>query len=166
MKSVLLCFFLALCFSSLAQQDTMTPAYLRHPEVPGLQLLRTDSTRYTNDDLPKKKQVLLMLFSPDCDHCQHEAEQLAANKKALADTHIIMASTYPLFRLTAFADKYGLSGMTNVVLAKDPYYILVSFYALRQFPYLALYDKKRKLIKTFEGAVGVDQVLKAFANAR
>jgi thiol-disulfide isomerase/thioredoxin len=166
MKLFLLCFFMAAAFSSFAQTDTMAPAYKRYPEVPGLQLLLSDSTKYTNDDLPKKKQVLLMLFSPDCDHCQHEAEQIAANKEALSNTHIVMATTYPLFRLKAFAEKYGLADMPNVVMTKDPYYLLISFYSLRSLPYLSLYDKKRKLIRTYEGSVSIDKVLQAFEEAR
>jgi hypothetical protein len=33
-------------------------------------------------------------------------------------------------------------------------------------PYLALYDKKGKLIRTFEGAVGVDKILSSFAGSK
>ena len=103
-----------------------------------------------------------MLFSPDCDHCQHEAQEIVARKADFRNTHIIMATTYPIARMNEFAATYGLDKMENVVMAKDPFYVLLSFYSIRQFPYLALYDKKRKLIKTFEGSVGIDAVLQAF----
>lgn len=71
--------------------------------------------------MPKRKQLLLVLFSPDCDHCQHEAEQIVARKEDLCDTHIIMATTFPIIRINEFAEKYGLDKMENVVMAKDPY---------------------------------------------
>ena len=155
-------FFTCCTFSLFAQQDTGLPPYQRYPTVPGLQLLRTDSTKYTKEDLPKQKPLLLLLFSPDCDHCQHEAEQLAANKEAFQNMHIVLVSTYPLYRLKEFAAKYGLDQMQNVVMTKDPYYLLVAFYAVRNLPYRALYDKKGKLIRTFEGSVEMEKVIAAF----
>lgn len=162
-------FLLVLTFSisaSFAQQDTLQPPYKRYPEIPGLQLFLSDSSKYTNQNLPKKKQVLLMLFSPDCDHCQHEAEQIVARKEDFRNTHIIMVTTYPILRMNEFTVKYGLDKMENVVMAKDPFYLLLSFYAIRNFPYIALYDKKGKLIRTFEGSVGVDRILQAFTQSR
>lgn len=160
--------FLYCCVSAVSaqQQDTTLPAYKRYPTVPGLQLFLADSTKYTNENLPSKKQLLLMLFSPDCDHCQHEAEQIVANREALKDTHIIMTSSYPLARIREFGERYHLTEMNNVVLTKDPYYVLLSFYAVKSLPYLALYDKNRKLIRTYQGSVGIEQLLQSFKDAR
>lgn len=167
MKFLITLFLIGLSLFSFAQQDTSVPAYKRYPVIPGLQLLLQDSvTKYTKDNIPKKKQVLLMLFSPDCDHCQHEAEQIAKHKEDFKNTHILMVSTFPLFRLKEFSEKYGLNQMENVVVAKDPYYLLVSFYAIRNYPYLAMYNKKGDLIQTFEGTMGIDKILETFNSAK
>src|SRR4051794_20050797 len=94
--------FIFFCFGATAygQKDTILPAYKRYPTLPPLQLLLSDSTtKYTKENVPKKKPVLLMLFSPDCEHCQHEAEQLVANKEAFKDIYIIMAATLPLYKM-------------------------------------------------------------------
>jgi hypothetical protein len=34
-----------------------------------------------------------------------------------------------------------------------------SFYRFHNLPFLALYDKKGKLVTTFEGSVGMDKIL-------
>ena len=164
-KAMKLIFFLATVLMttiSFAQQDPTQPAYKRYPTIPGLQLLSLDSTAYTKEQLPRKKQVLIMLFSPDCDHCQHETEQIVANKEAFADTHILMVSTLPLFRLKEFEKQYGLEQMQNVTITKDPYYVLISFYSLRMFPFMALYNRKGDLIQTYQGSVGVEKILATF----
>ncbi|MDQ3279281.1 MAG: redoxin domain-containing protein [Bacteroidota bacterium] len=161
------CFFflIAILLSTtiFAQQDNTLPPYKRYPTVPGLQLLSLDSTVYTKENLPKKRQLLVMLFSPDCDHCQHEAEELVANKEGFRDKQILMVSTYPLFRVKEFAVKYGLDQMENVTLTKDPFYNLIAFYAVRSLPHLALYNRKGDLIQTYSGKVGIDKVLTMFA---
>jgi thioredoxin-related protein len=165
MKILLTICLLIFSFVASAQPDTTTPIYKRFPTLPPLQVLLPDSlTKYTKEDIPKKKQVLIVLFSPDCDHCKHEAEELVAQKESFKNIHIIMVSTYPFYRIKEFADAYGLSGLQNVVLAKDPSYFLMTFYNIRNFPYMALYDKKGKLIETVEGLQPMEKILALFKN--
>lgn len=167
MKSIFAFLLVCSSFAAFAQKDTMAPAYKRYPMLPALQLLLSDSTtKYTKDNVPKNKPVLLMIFNPDCEHCQHEAEQIVANKEALKKIHIIMATNYTIAKMNAFGDTYGLNKMDNVVLAKDPYYILPVFYQMHNMPYLALYDKKGNLITTYEGSVGIQTLLTAFNKAK
>lgn len=164
MKFFLSFFFLTLGIAGFGQQDSVLPAYQRYPTLPALQLLLSDSTtKYTKENVPKKKPVLLIFFSPDCEHCQHETEQLMLNKEALKDIHIVMATTLPIYKMKAFAEQYGLTELPNVVVGRDLYYLLPGFYEIRNLPYLALYDKKGKLIQTFEGNVGWEKILQTFA---
>jgi thioredoxin-related protein len=167
MKSSLLFLLLTITSASFAQLDTMRPAYQRYPTVPSLQLILADSvTKYTKANLPKNKAVLIMLFSPDCEHCKQEAEQIAARNEEFKNIHIIMATTYPLYRMQEFSEAYNLGAMRNVVVAKDHYYLLPPFYDIRNFPFAALYTKKGDLIKVFEGSVGVDKILAAFKQGK
>lgn len=145
----------------------MLPPYQRYPNVPPLQLLLQDSaTKYTKADLPKKKPVLVMMFSPDCDHCQHTAEAFAANADKLKDIHILMITTAPLHRMKEFAETYKLSAMANVVMAKDIYYLLPPFFDMRSFPFMALYNKKGDLIKAVDGSIAVDKLLELFNSSK
>ena len=157
-----MCFAL-IGFNGFSQIDTTTPPYKKFPSLPPLQLILADSaTKYTKADLPKKKPVLIMLFSPDCDHCQHEAESFAANAEALKNIHVLMITTYPIYRMAAFAEKYGVNRMKNVVVAKDPYYQMIPFYDVRNFPFLALYDKKGNLLQAMEGSVSIEKISDIF----
>lgn len=163
MRTIFLLLLVSIAVAASAQPDTLTPPFKRYPTVPALQLVMGDSTvKYTKADLPKKKPVLLMLFSPDCEHCQHEAEMFAANSEALKDIHIVMISTYPLYRLKEFAETYKLTGLKNVVVAKDPYYILPPFYAIRNYPFMALYNKRGNLLTTIEGTATMERLLGEF----
>src|SRR5438128_12648826 len=108
MKFFLSLFLLAVSATAFSQKDTALAPYQRFPTLPPLQLLLADSiTKYTTADLPKKKPVLIMLFSPDCEHCQHETEQLIAHKEDFKNIHILMVTTLPVYRMKALADKDG-----------------------------------------------------------
>ncbi len=159
---LLLTIFSATAFS---QADTTTPVYKRFPTLPPLNLVLSDSmTKYTTEDIPKRKPVLIMFFSPDCEHCQHETQELVANKDSFKNVHIIMVSTYPYYRIRAFAESYGLTKMNNVVMAKDPNYFLLTFYSIHNFPFVAMYNKKGGLVGTLEGSKPIEKVIEALKN--
>ena len=61
-----------------AQKDSTQPAYKRFPSIPPFKILLTDSSTYfTKNDLPKKTPVMIMIFNPPCEHCQHETAELS-----------------------------------------------------------------------------------------
>ena len=163
MKTLLAFCFAVLSISAFAQTETIAPPYKRFPFLPPLQLLLADSTtKYTKDDLPKNKQVLVVLFSPDCEHCQHEAEMFYAGREMLSKIHIVMITTYPIYRMKEFSENYGLNNMQNIVMTKDPHYLMIPFFDVRNFPFMAFYDKKGKLIDTFQGTATIEKILDKF----
>lgn len=161
---ILFTLILGLSFlAGFSQQAPDKAPYLRFPTLPPMQLLLADSTtRFTRNDLPRKKPVLLMIFSPDCSHCQHTAEEMVANKERLKDLHIVMATLHPLWQMNEFVNKYQLRQIPNLTVGKDFSYILPSFYGIRNLPYLAFYNKKGTLITGFEGSMPLDRILKTF----
>ena len=166
LKSFLSLLLFSVSLTVFGQQDSILPAYQRYPTLPPFQLFLADSSKYTKENVPKKRAVLLILFSPDCEHCQHETEQLVLKKDSLKNIFIVMATTLPIFKMKAFAEKYRLNEMTNVVVARDAYYFLPAFFEIHNLPYMALYGKKGKLLKTFEGTVGWEKVLATFEEAK
>ena len=164
MKKWLLCLMI-LIGGTMAQAqmaDTTLAPYLRYPTLPPLQLLLGDSTKYVKDDLPRKKPVLLMLFSPDCSHCQHTAEELLQYKNEIKDIHIVMATLTTVEKMNSFVDKYRLKELPNVVVGRDMYHLMPSYYNIKNLPYLAFYNKKGELIRGFEGSMSVEKILSVF----
>ena len=148
---------------TLTAQNVTEPPYKRFPTLPPIQLLLGDSaTKYTKENIPSKKPVLVLLFSPDCNHCQHTAEEMYNNRDALKGIHIVMSTVLSLYEMNSFMNKYKLNEMKNVVAGKDIYFLLPPFYAIKNFPYMAMYNKKGNLIMGFEGSMGIDKVIKVF----
>ena len=162
MKYIFFTCFLLGCIT-IAAQSISDPPYKRFPTLPPIQLLLGDSiTKYTKENIPDKKPVLVMLFSPDCNHCQHTAEEMYKNKEALKNIHIVMATVLSLTEMNAFMMKYKLTEMINVVVGKDIYFLLPPFFAIKNFPYMAMYNKKGNLITGFEGSMSIDKLINVF----
>lgn len=151
------------CQAGFSQSTAPEPAYKRFPTLPPLQILLGDSsTKYTKADIPKKRPVLIMLFSPDCSHCQHTAEELLAHKDDFKDIQIIMTTVHSISQMNDFVQKYRLNEMPGLTVGKDLYFILPPFYDVKSFPYLAFYNKKGNLIMGFEGSMPIARVLEVF----
>lgn len=151
------------CLTGFCQTNEPEPAFKRFPTLPPLQLLLGDSaTKYTKDNIPKKKPVFIMLFSPDCTHCQHTAEEMVAHKEELKDVYIIMATMHSLVQMNEFVQQYHLGELPNLTVGKDVYFILPGFYNVRYLPYMAFYNKKGELISAREGGLPIPKVIELF----
>lgn len=155
-----------LSFSGFCQVDNTPPPYKRFPGLPPVKILLGDSTSwFTKEQVPAKKDVLYMIFSPECSHCQHETEELVAHKQDFKNIQIVMVTMQPLWEMKDFIIKYKLNEMPNVVVGKDIYYTTPSFYNIHNLPFLAMYDTSGNVIRTFEGSMPIEKVLEAFNTA-
>jgi thioredoxin-related protein len=161
MKKYIL-FFYALAFAQVgfAQGDSIQAPYLRFPNFPPVKLLMPDSISYfTKDKLPKKSPVMLMLFNPQCDHCQHETEEIIRSIGQFKNIQIIMVTSVPLSSMNEFREKYKLAAYENIIVAQDTHYFLPSYYMIHNLPFLAFYNKKKELISVFQGSMPIEKVL-------
>jgi thioredoxin-related protein len=107
-----------------------------------------------------------MFFSPDCEHCKHQTEAILADFKDFKDIEIVMATYQPFSEMKDFNTHYRIFDHPNIMMGRDEKFVLPGFYRIRNLPYLALYDKKGKLITTFEGNQKADTILDAFNNEK
>ena len=153
--------FFLVCAHGYCQQDT-TALFLRFPEVPPFTLVKTDSGLITKQDLKKNQPVILMYFNPECSHCRHQLEDMLNRMEELKEIQIILATYRSIEELSLFQEKYKLAEYPNILAGRDTKYFIQPFYKIKNLPYLALYDKKGKLIRTYEGNVKVDTLVEAF----
>ena len=90
-----------------AQADT-DPPFKRFPTVPPINLLQADSTNLTKANLKKNQPTMIMYFSPGCDHCQHQTEDMIRRMDELKDIQIVMATYAPMEEMNDFIAKYNL----------------------------------------------------------
>jgi thiol-disulfide isomerase/thioredoxin len=167
MKNALMFFVLFFLFiPGFAQTDTTKiPPYQRYPVLPPIQILLSDSlTMYTKAQIPHGKPVLFMIFSPDCSHCQFETEELIGHMDELRDVQIVMITYHPISAMKDFISNYGLTKYSNIVVGKDIYYITTGFFDIHNIPYMAMYNKKGKLIEGFEGSLPITKVIETLHN--
>ena len=164
MKRLVFFILLLICLgkNGYAQADTSL-LYLRFPTIPPFKITNVaDSSYFTKDDLKKKKPVMIIIFSPDCEHCQHETKELTSHIELFKNVQIIMASVLEHKYLKKFYEEYKIADFPNIIMGRDPSYFLGTFFKVRSFPVLFLYDKKGNFIEKFDGTVSLETVAESF----
>ncbi len=126
------------------------PPYLKNPGIPPFKLLEVDSVHFiTKDDLKKNHKVLIMFFSPECEHCKHQMKDILADFNKFKDIEIVMATFQPFEEMKSFYNYFRIADHPNIMMGRDEKYMLPPYYRMQSLPYLALYDKKGQFITTF-----------------
>jgi thioredoxin-related protein len=164
MKEILIAaFLLVTSYIDFAQQNPQHPQKQQSPVIPPFHILKVDSSGYyTNTDLKKHHETIIMYFSPECEHCKHQTEDILNDMAKFRNIEIVMATYFPLKEMKEFYDHYEIAKYHNIIMGRDERYSIPSYYILHSFPFLALYDKNGKLITTLEGNQKTATLLDAF----
>lgn len=116
--------------------------------IPKNKVLNTDSIlKPFASFLKTPKPVVVMFYSPDCDHCQTELEAiLNAN---LTEIQFVLVSNRPLFLLKPFAKKYKLSQYKNITIISDYKNEIARYYGIGSYPSMVIYNAKHEAVKRF-----------------
>jgi cytochrome oxidase Cu insertion factor (SCO1/SenC/PrrC family) len=161
MKNWLLLSMTLLLFAASFSQ-TGQPPYKFNKNIPAFEIETVKNGVFKSSKLKKNVPLVIMFFSPGCDHCITQFESMKKRMNELKKFQIVMATYQPIEELADFDKKYQISNYPNITTGRDSKYFFPPFFEISNFPYLAFYDKHGKLIDTYEGNLSVDNMLKKF----
>lgn len=156
---VLCCLLLISCKTETKPQESQDAVVdVQQNDLPAIRLTFPDGKKMTGRELVGK--TVLVLFQPDCDHCQREAEQIAAFSKSFEQYNVYFISSAPIGEILKFADTYHLAGRPNFFFAETPFDDVVNIIGPIETPSLYIYSQERKLVQSFNGEVAIEVVVK------
>lgn len=127
-------------------------------DLPKLPITTLDGTKLMVNEL--KGSTVLVLFQPDCDHCQREAAQIRENIAAFDGYKIYFVSDANLPQLSQFAKTYKLSDQRNVHFAQTTINDILNQVGPIEAPSLFVYSPEGRLVKSFIGETPIEEILK------
>ncbi|WP_169818777.1 TlpA family protein disulfide reductase [Niabella ginsenosidivorans] len=107
-----------------------------------------DGTGFTYQQIEKNRPLLLIYFSPTCDHCKEFVAALLQNRNRWKDKQVVLISYEHIREVKAFADSYHLSAYPNIKIGSEGYtFVVQQYYQIQRFPFVALFSRQGKLIK-------------------
>ena len=160
-KIILYIAFLVMAKVTAAQTDT-SALYYKYPDVPPFTVIKVpDSTKFVKADLITKKPVIIMVFSPDCDHCTHEVKEIIAHMDLFKNTQILLIAHLDFHYLKTFYQDYHIADYPNISLGRDFSYFFGTFFKIKYLPAIFVYNKKGKFVQAFDGSVAVQKIAAA-----
>lgn len=151
------------CSSLIARsRPDSIPAHLAGLPFPDFKLELADRSTFYTDNLPKNKPIVIMLFSPECDHCRQQTKGILQSIAAFRKAHIVMATALPHDKMKAYYDEMGIARHKNITMGRDPLFFFSKYYRSHYIPFIAVYNRKRELMATHDGGVAlpilIDQI--------
>ncbi|MEV4886041.1 thioredoxin family protein [Chitinophaga ginsengisegetis] len=131
--------------------------------IPSFTILLPDSsTNVKIDSFYAGKQTVLIYFSPYCPYCQAEINEIIANINRLKNINFCFLTPYSFTEMKNFYDHYKLNKYSNIQVGIDNHYFFGKYFNTVKTPFIAIYDKDKKLNAAFVGVVSSDQIIAVF----
>lgn len=142
-----------------AAQSATAPVAASAPnDLPKLPLTTLDGTQLMVNEL--EGGTVLVLFQPDCDHCQREAAQIREHIAAFQAYKVYFVSDANLPQLSQFAQTYKLADQGNVYFAQTTLNDILNQVGPIEAPSLFVYSPEGRLVKSFIGETPIEEILK------
>lgn len=140
--------------------------------IPPFEVKTTDGKMISNKDFEAYDKLMLILFNPGCDHCQHLAKDIVQHYDAFKDVAIIYIGAKGVEAyIPDFIKETGLATVMNhknIFVGTDQtkksegqYEISEFLYNLYEFrlPQVNIYDKKRIMIHRSLGETEIGPII-------
>ncbi len=154
---LLLCTFNMLSYAQeapVASPAKDTAPYLKYPGLPAFNIRLQDSFNVFNTyNIPKGRYSLLVLFEPDCKHCQDVTREILRGMDSLTNIDFYWVTpAQNMTRLREFYKEYKMADYKNIKLVgRDYEFFFIDYFGVKSYPDFALYNEQKKFVKLFQG---------------
>lgn len=163
MKKFVFIFIAVISINSLlaADKHDSIPAHLQHMLLPDFKILLPDGkTSFYTENLSKKKKTIIINFSPECEYCQLQTEELIKHIDQFKGTQIVMATSLPFEKMKQFYNEFHIAKYPGIIMGQDVLFFFSRYYKNHYLPGIAVYNKKRALLDFYDGGVKTEELIK------
>jgi thiol-disulfide isomerase/thioredoxin len=158
--SFILCFLSVACFAQPLAPVNKINYKKKGAPIPPFLLEKPNGGTFVNTQLKKGKPVMLMIFSPQCDHCEHMMDSLKNIASMFKNTQLMLvAEDRNKQFMKGFIEKTKIGSVPlfeNIGTERGR--LIGEIYNYKILPQVNFYDKNYKLVHSFDGNAGLDSI--------
>lgn len=125
-------------------------------KLPPFKMLQVSGKVFSAHDLPMGKPILIVYFSPDCDHCERMLKEFFKQSSDFQKASIAFITYLPVEKVSKFEEEYNLAGYSNMYAGTEgETFFVKNYYKIVEIPFVALYTKDGDLVTSYEGDVNL-----------
>jgi hypothetical protein len=118
-----------------------------------------DGSCINSNQIPSGKPIVFFYYDPECDHCKLEAAMLGRHLDELKAASIYMVTQRDsVAEIRQFASACQLDRRVNISFVRDSNYSFFGLFLPSALPFMAIYDREKKLRRIFIGEVDVPSI--------
>jgi len=115
----------------------------------------------TAEDLDNSANLFVMIFNPNCGHCEDETEMLVKNISFFKRSKLVMmASPVQWPNLHDFVKSFHVADYSPIFIGIDSANFIGKVFLYQSLPQINIYSADRKLVKAFTGDVPMDTLVR------
>ena len=119
-------------------------------KIPPFRMAQTDGKLFIASNLPIDKPVIIIYFSPECDHCQVLMKEWFKRSGDFRKASVAMITFLPLNSVALFEKEFKTKQHPNIISGTEGTGFFVrNYYKVLDLPFVALHDKNGNLITTY-----------------
>jgi peroxiredoxin len=122
-------------------------------DLPALQITGLDGKSFSAKTL--KGKTVIVMYQPDCDHCQREAESIQEHMDWFKSYQLYFITTATAVEIKKFAAEYKLNTYRNVHFGTTTLGNILSTYGPVETPSLYIYGADGRLVQKFNGETSI-----------
>lgn len=128
--------------------------------IPPFKMKLSNGTVFSAKNLFKNKPVIIIYFTPECEHCQILMNQFFKKINEFKNAQIVLVTFKPLNEVKEFEKNYKTAAYKNIKVGiEDPVFYFRYFFKLENTPFTALYDKSGNLVYSWQKETPVNDLL-------
>ena len=129
-------------------------------DIPPFKMMQTNGIFFGAADLARNKPVVLIYFSPDCDHCLTLMNGLFKKINEFKNTQLVLVSFKPVEELASFERSYNTRKYPFIKVGTEgTSFFLRYYYKIETTPFTAVYNKAGKLVASYRKTTPLDALI-------
>ena len=130
-------------------------------KLPPFRMIQANGKLYKAENLPMGKPILIIYFSPDCDHCQKFMKEFFQKSNDFKKASVVMLTYQPVEKVVQFDKDYSIQKFSNLYTGTEGNSFFVrNYYNIMQMPFTALYDKNGNFITSYSREIPLKDLTK------
>jgi fructan beta-fructosidase len=113
--------------------------------IPEFSIELSNGQHFTKAGLQPHKPVMIVYFSPNCEHCQHFGQDLAAHMDLFKGVQIVMVTFRPVSEVSDYVRVCHLEHAPVFIGSEGLTFVVQRHYSVQRFPFIAAYERNGRL---------------------
>lgn len=128
-------------------------------KIPSFRIALSDGNQFHASNLPLGKPVIIVYFSPECDHCQVLMKEWFKRSGDFRKASVAMITFLPLGDVALFEKEFRTKQHSNIITGTEGTRFLVrNYYKVLDLPFVALHDKNGNLVSTYSKDIPLNKL--------